>query len=266
MTTYQDESFPIPTPGRLVRELRLKRPPWWMVVTLLVVVVGTWIPLAMVYEARKSKSRQPRIHFFLDMDKQAKFGPQSAHPWFLDRRAMRLPVEGTIFRGGLTHDQHFALGYLTSDGTSSGTVTEFVKSLPSQLANEVESLTERGGNRFSIYCATCHGSMGAGDGPTHQRAIELKETKWVPATNLLTQSIRDRADGQLFQAIADGVRNMPSYGSQIPQRDRWAIVAFVRQLQRTQPIAPEPAPPGALNTLPAVSPSAGRKVIGRVAE
>lgn len=245
MTTYQEESFPIPTPGRLVRELRLKRPPWWMVATLLVVVIATWVPLAMIYEARKTKSRQPRIHFFLDMDKQARFGPQSAHPWFLDGRAMRLPVEGTIFRGGLRHDQHYELGYLTSDGTSAGTVTEFVMSLPAQWANEVEPLTERGRDRYSIYCATCHGSMGAGDGPTHQRAIELKETKWVPATNLLTQAIRDRADGQLFQAITDGVRNMPGYGSQVPQRDRWAIVAFVRQLQRTQPIAPEPAPPAA---------------------
>ncbi len=259
MTTYQEESFPIPTPGRLVRELRLKRPPWWMAVTLLIVVIATWVPLAMIYEARKTKSRQPRIHFFLDMDKQARFGPQSSHPWFVDGRAMRLPVEGTILRGGLMHDQHFALGYLTNDGTPTGVVTEFVKSLPPQLSSDVDALTERGRNRFSIYCATCHGSVGAGDGPTHLRAIELKETKWVPATNLLTQMIRDREDGQLFQAITDGVRNMPSYGSQIPPRDRWAIVAYLRQLQRTQPVAPEPATPGAVNNAQAVLPAAPNK-------
>jgi hypothetical protein len=113
---------------------------------------------------------------------------------------MRLPVEGTIARGHLTQDQHFALGYLTNDGTSAGTVTEFVKSLPPQLADHRESLQARGRDRFSIYCATCHGPLGAGDGPVSQRAIELKETKWVPATNLLTQMVRDRADGQLFQA------------------------------------------------------------------
>lgn len=254
MTTYQEERFPIPSPWRLVRELRLKRPPWWMVFTLFVVVVATWVPLALIYQARKTKSRQPRIHFFLDMDKQAKFGPQASHPWFLDGRAMRLPVEGTMVRGGLMHDQHFALGYLTSDGTRAGTVTEFVKSLPPQLSDEVDLLTERGRNRFSIYCATCHGILGAGDGPTHQRALELKESKWVPATNLLTQSIRDRADGQLFQAISDGVRNMPSYGSQIPPRDRWSIVAFIRHLHETQSIAPEPALPGAAKKGPAAEP------------
>ena len=68
-----------------------------------------------------------------------------------------------------------------------------------------------------------------------------------------------RADGQLFQAITDGVRNMPSYGSQIPARNRWAIVAYVRQLQRTQPVAPEPATPGSLKSFPAILPASSSK-------
>jgi len=72
--------------------------------------------------------------------------------------------------------------------------------------------------------------------------LELKESKWVPPTNLLTQMIRDRSDGQLFQAVTDGVRSMPSYGSQIPVQDRWAIVAYIRQLQESLPVAPEPVP------------------------
>jgi mono/diheme cytochrome c family protein len=240
MTTYQKESFPIPTPWRLVRELRLRRPPWWMVATLILVVIGTWIPLTLIYQARQSKSRQPRIHFFQDMDKQAKFGPQATHPWFLDGRTMRLPVEGTIARGRLMHDQPFALGFLTDDGTPTGKVTAFTPSLPSQLIDQGDALFARGKDRYSIFCATCHGTQGAGDGPVSLRAIELKEAKWVPATNLMTQMVRDRADGQLFQAITDGVRNMPSYGAQIPPRDRWAIVAYLRKLQTELPVAPEP--------------------------
>ncbi|MEX1027605.1 MAG: hypothetical protein WD049_06310, partial [Candidatus Paceibacterota bacterium] len=191
MTSYQEERFPIPTPGRLVRELRLKRPPWWMVLILVMVVVATWIPLGMIYHARQTKSRQPRVHFVLDMDKQAKFAPQAAHPWFLDGRAMRVPVEGTIARGRLLHDQHFALGYLTSDGTTSGAVTEFATSFPRQLEDEQASLVARGRDRYAIYCGVCHGSSGTGDGPVNQRALELKETNWVPATNLLTQMIHD---------------------------------------------------------------------------
>jgi mono/diheme cytochrome c family protein len=124
-----------------------------------------------------------------------------------------------------------------------------VTTQPPQLTVD-EAFIARGRNRYQIHCVVCHGDSGAGDGLVNQRAIELKEAKWVPATNLLTQLIRDRADGQIFQAIRDGVRNMPSYGSQIEPRDRWAIVAYVRHLQATLPVAPPPvvAPPVAAST------------------
>lgn len=240
MTNYREERVPIPTPWRLARELRLKRPPRWMVALLVVVVIGTWVPLALIYQARQQKSRLPRVHFIHDMDHQAKLGPQDPHPWFKDGRAMRLPIEGTIARGRLQHNQHFALGYLTADGTKSSAVTQFVPTLPSELNQDLPGLIQRGRDRYQIYCSVCHGAQGQGDGPVNQRAIELQETKWVPATNLMTQMVRDRADGQLFQALTDGVRNMPSYGSQISARDRWAIVAYVRQLQSELPVAPEP--------------------------
>ena len=236
MPTYQEERFPVPTPRRLVRELRLRRPPWWMVLALLIVVVVTWIPLAMVARARRTISRQPRVHFFMDMDKQAKFGTQAAHPWFKDGRAMRQPVQGTLARGHLRHDRHYFDGFTTDQ--SSGAI-QFVTAMPPQLTVD-ETLIERGQQRYQIFCAICHGGTGLGDGLVNQRAIELKEAKWVPATNLMTQEIRDRADGQIFQAIRDGVRNMPSYGSQIDTRDRWAIVAYLRQLQATSPVAPAP--------------------------
>lgn len=252
MTNYQEERVPFPTPWRLVRELRLKRPPWWMVLSLILAVIGSWIPLALIYQARQTKSRLPRIHFIHDMDHQARFGPQDPHPWFNDGRAMRLPVEGTIARNRLQHDQHWSLGYFTSDGTRSSAVTHFATELPQQVQCELGELVERGENRYTIYCLVCHGPQGGGDGPVNQRAIELKETKWVPATNLMTQMVRDRADGQLFQAITDGVRNMPSYGAQISVRDRWAIVAYLRTLQANQPVAPEPLQPA---TNPPASPT-----------
>lgn len=245
MTEYQKEQFPIPTPWRLVRELRLKRPPWWMVLMLVLAVIATWIPLTLIYTARREKSRLPRVHFIHDMDHQARFGPQDPHPWYTDGRAMRLPVEGTIARGRLQHDQHLLLGYVTADGTKSSAVTEFTDSLPAELTQDMIDLLQRGKNRYLIYCAVCHGSQGQGDGLVNQRALELKETKWVPATNLMTQMVRDRSPGQLFQAITDGVRNMPSYGSQISVRDRWSIVAYVGLMQSEQPVAPEPPAPGA---------------------
>jgi mono/diheme cytochrome c family protein len=249
MPTYQEERIPFPSPWRLVRELRLRRPPWWMVVVLVVVVVATWVPLAMISSARRTNSRQPRVHYFLDMDKQAKFSTQATHPWFEDGRAMRTQVEGTIARGHLQHDQHYFDGYTTLAAEGGNGAIQFVTTQPPQLTVD-EAFISRGRNRYQIHCVVCHGDSGAGDGLVNQRAIELKEAKWVPATNLLTQLIRDRADGQIFQAIRDGVRNMPSYGSQIEPRDRWAIVAYVRHLQATLPVAPPPvvAPPVAAST------------------
>lgn len=231
--TYQDERLPVPTPWRLVRELRLRRPPWWMVLALVVAVVGTWVPLALIFKARSNDSRLPRVHIFHDMDKQAKFSTQAAHPWFEDGRAMRQPIEGTLARGHLHHDAHFFDGF-TQQATEG---IQFVTTFPDQVAVNA-TLIARGQDRYQIYCALCHGASGTGDGLVNQRALELKEAKWVPATNLMTQEIRDRANGQLYQAIRDGVRNMPSYGAQIPPQDRWAIVAYLRELQSTSPVAP----------------------------
>jgi mono/diheme cytochrome c family protein len=253
MPTYQEERFPFPSPRRLVRELRLRRPPLWMIVTLVIVVIATWVPLALIAEARRSHSSKPRVHFFMDMDKQAKYGPQTAHAWFQDGRAMRTPIEGTIARGHLQLDEHYFQGYTTSDAEGGSAAIQFVTTQPPQITVD-ESLIARGRERYRIHCFVCHGSTGAGDGPVNQKALELKEARWVPATNLMTQLIRDRADGQIFQAVRDGVRNMPSYGSAIDPRDRWAIVAYVRHLQATLPVAP-PAevPPAAAGTDPTVT-------------
>jgi len=40
-------------------------------------------------------------------------------------------------------------------------------------------------------------------------------------------------DGELYHVITAGRRSMPSYRFQIPEKDRWAIVAYVRVLQRS---------------------------------
>ena len=258
MSTYQEERVPFPSPWRLVKELRLRRPPWWLVALLILGVIGTWIPLALVYQERQRTSRLPRIHFIHDMDHQPRFGPQTGHPWYVDGRSMRQPIEGTIARGKLEHDQEYLLGYVTQDGTRASAPIGFAAGLPERLLQD-DKLLPRGRERFGIYCAPCHGSQGAGDGRVNQAAVALKEGKWVPATNLLTQTIRDRADGQLFQAISDGVRGMPRYDSQISVSDRWAIVAHVRDLQRTLPVAAdaqasEQAGAAKTSTTPTVNP------------
>jgi mono/diheme cytochrome c family protein len=46
--------------------------------------------------------------------------------------------------------------------------------------------------------------------------------------------LRNQPVGELFNSITNGVRNMPSYGAQITPEDRWAIVLYLRALQRSQ--------------------------------
>jgi mono/diheme cytochrome c family protein len=96
------------------------------------------------------------------------------------------------------------------------------------------SLIERGRQRYDIYCSPCHGLAGFGDGMVARRADELLEGTWTPPTSFHSDLLRERPAGHLFNTITNGIRNMPAYGPQITVEDRWAIVAYVRALQRSQ--------------------------------
>lgn len=97
-----------------------------------------------------------------------------------------------------------------------------------------ERLMARGQQKYEVFCAPCHGLGGYGDGTVNQRALALKASTWVPVPSLHTTQTRRRADGYIYGAITMGVRKMPAYGSQISPEDRWAIVLYVRALQRSQ--------------------------------
>jgi mono/diheme cytochrome c family protein len=236
---------------------RLPRPPFWMVSIALVGVVATWLPLALISRARVSTSAEPRIQLMQDMGIQPKFTEQMTDWLFEDERAMRPRIPGTVARGSLEEDDNYYRGFVRqNDGTGKWTVV-FAASLPGRLVDasteaqrlrNMNRLLRRGQERFNIYCYVCHGYDGSGHGPINQRALELKATdtdanhpigvNWTPAAQLSSDTIRAEADGQIFNTITNGIRTMPSYGSQIPVEDRWAIVAYVRALQLSQGGAP----------------------------
>ena len=206
--------------------------PRWLIYTVVVLVVLSWVPLALIARARAVKSPNPPIHLIQDMDNQASFKTQSRNRLFADRRAMRPPVEGTVARGGLDEDRALHRG-TTSDGAWVGT-----NPVPVTM-----SLMERGRQRFDIFCSPCHGLSGYGDGMVASRAEELQEGTWIPPTSLHTDTVRERPDGHLYNTISNGIRNMPAYGPQIPVQDRWAIVAYIRALQRSQDATLDDVPP-----------------------
>jgi mono/diheme cytochrome c family protein len=192
--------------------------------TLAVVVVLAALPPLFIAKYRAETKSLPRIHPIQDMSFQEKYQPQAASPLFADGRAMRKPVAGTVSEGGLEANEHLYRGL--ADGQPAAT-------FPMPVTMQ---MMLRGQERFSIFCATCHGLLGEGGntGITSIRAIKREEPKWVLPLSLHKPEIRAQRVGQYFATITNGVRTMPSYSAQIPVEDRWAIILYIRALQLSQ--------------------------------
>ncbi len=187
---------------------------------LLVLASLALLPFACIYTARRSHSPLPRIHVIQGMDNQPRYKSQQANPLFADTREARPPVAGTIALSHLDEDDGLNRGL--RDG-------KWIESFPVPVTGV---LLKRGSERFEIFCAPCHGLAGYGDGIVAVRADRLQEGTWVPPSSMHDTTVLARPVGHLFNSITSGIRTMPSYGSQIPVSDRWAIVAYVRALQR----------------------------------
>ncbi len=179
--------------------------------------------MALALAGCSSTSRTPPLQIFPDMKQQPKYMPQSESLVFNDGRELRRPVPGTVARGLLKEDDAFYTGKQGAD---------YVKN---PLPVDRDTLS-RGQERFNIYCAPCHDQTGSGQGIVAQRA------SWI-AVNLADQRVREMPDGQLFDTVSHGKRTMPGYRFQINEHDRWAIVAYVRALQRAASGTVEDVPP-----------------------
>lgn len=165
-------------------------------------------------------SEKPPVHPNLNMDQQARKEAQEVNNFFADGRSMRQPVEGTVARGLAKTDKAYYEG-IDENG-------DFIDYIPVDLT---KSFLYRGKERYEIYCTPCHGQTGAGNG-----IIMEGNYGYVPAPSYHEQRIRELPDGALYSAIYNGVRTMPSYATQVPVKDRWAIVAYIRALQESQNI------------------------------
>jgi len=205
--------------------------PRWLLFAVAILVVLSWVPLALIMRARVTTSPQPRIHVVPDMDNQPKYKAQSRNMMFADRRAMRPPVTGAVARGTTLGNPALTSGKEGED---------WVEAIPVPIDR---ATLQRGRERYDIYCSPCHGLAGFGDGMVAKRADELLEGTWTPPTSFHSELLRERPVGHLFNTITNGIRNMPAYGPQVPVEDRWAIVAYVRALQRSQNATVDDVPP-----------------------
>ncbi len=153
-----------------------------------------------------------------DMDNQPKFKAQSASTFFADGRSNRIALPGTIAQGHLSEDDVLAMGK-----DASGTL---IKSNPLPVT---DALLKRGQERFNINCSMCHGRLADGNGTVKRRSYGA-----LAPANLQEPRLREVGDGHIFDVITHGIRTMQPLGGIIPVTDRWAIVAYVRALQRSQ--------------------------------
>lgn len=161
---------------------------------------------------------------FRDMYDQPKLGPAAHTPLFRDGLASRPPPPGSL---------PVALGEAAAD-TSGRHGAERLAALDAADAREAlpqpvgAAMLARGRERYTIYCAPCHGSSGAGNGTIVQRGFP------APPSYRIAR-LRAAPDRQLFDVITHGYGVMYPYGDRVDAPDRWAIVAWVRELQASAP-------------------------------
>ena len=164
--------------------------------------------------ARGCTSSRPPIHINPSMDDQPKVLSQTASTFFYDGASMRQPVPGTVAIDGLKEDAAFFTG--------KGADGQFVATIPVTMD---EAFLERGRQRYVIYCQPCHDARGDGKGILFQRGN-------VPTASFHDDKILKYADGQIFDIMTNGMGLMPAYRWPIPPSDRWAIIAYIRELER----------------------------------
>ena len=179
------------------------------------------------------------------MADQPSYKPLEASSFFANGQSSRQLVAGTVARGHLEIDTHFYTGRKPGANVQAETArTEHPPPLGKNVAGNSRALDERqfvdtfpfpvtleilehGRERYMIYCTVCHDALGTGRG-------KIVERGYTPPPSYHIPRLRSVPVGHLFAVISEGYGSMPSYAGQISPRDRWAIVAYVRALQRSQ--------------------------------
>jgi mono/diheme cytochrome c family protein len=196
-------------------------------IALAVLVVG-------VFGFRGDKFSQAPIQVFPDMDDQDKIKAQTADSFFADGMGSRRPVLGTVPKNADSGIMPLEFGAGRAgyyfDGKLEGS---FGNGMPEELGLKTESdsigLLARGNDMFNVHCAICHGKSGDGKGVV--AAYFAKADPIITVPTLLTALPATHPDGLVYDIITNGKGGMGAYKHNIPVRDRWAIVAYLRALQ-----------------------------------
>ncbi len=188
------------------------------------------IAVVSVFGLRGRTSEKPPIEIFPDMDRQARYKPQAENEFFADGRNDRPLPSNTVARGNfLNYTEVFSGNFVDSELGDSGfnygkdSNGDFIGKLPLSVTNE---LMATGQQKYSIFCVSCHGAAGDGNGVTKPYGI-------LPPS-YHDDRLRGESDGYLFDVITNGKGLMFGLKDRLTPEERWAIVLYVRALQRSQ--------------------------------
>ena len=190
---------------------------------------------------RNEKSVKPPLQIFPDMKWQPRYDAQHESGFYADSRAARPPVPGTVPLGYVLPKSYYTTGANNnaavkepgafSDAPDYFNTGKFAgvygDGIPGEAGEINQAFMDRGRERFNVNCSPCHGATAAGNGIVKQLGLST-------VANLQDPRIRTMPAGQIFNTMTLGKNTMGAYGSNITVEDRWAIIAYLRALQRSQ--------------------------------
>lgn len=196
----------------------------------LAIFVFTVLAVFSIFGLRGSKSTKPPIEIFPDMDHQARYKPQGANSFFSDGRNDRPVPANTVARGNYFNQAEVFSADFSNPNLGNAPFNQgrdaagnLVKRIPMEVTYE---LMETGRQKYEIFCISCHGAAGDGNGVTKQYD--------VPATSYHDDRLRTVEDGHIYDVITNGKGLMYPLKDRMTPEERWATVLYVRALQRSQ--------------------------------
>ncbi|MGE3800394.1 MAG: cytochrome c [Candidatus Kapaibacterium sp.] len=153
--------------------------------------------------------------------------PLEQSNFYADKRMSRPLVEGTVPTNNWEdHRDHLRENDLMYTGLNES--GKHADVFPMEVTEQVML---RGRERYNIFCSPCHGKTGQGDGMIIQRSKGGRGLKTPPA--FTDARLVSSPAGYFYDVITNGFGQMYSYASRVKPADRWAIVAYIRALQKS---------------------------------
>ncbi len=171
---------------------------------------------------------QPNYEFWPDMKYTPAWTAYEANPKLADGRTLQPPVENTIARGELPQKELDNPYDMSAPADPPPTDEERKQQAAAQ--KRLSDSVQRGGETYRVFCISCHGPSGAGDGPVSRRGLA--------SPSLLTDKSQKLDDLKLFEIVTKGYdtqtwpKSMPPFAAQLSRDRRWDVVNYVNDLQK----------------------------------